>query len=59
MAIRNHHHEYYELIERVEREKEVMPALIEQAPLPDHVDTAWATELLLDIRKEQLRLFPI
>lgn len=59
MEIRNHHHEYDELIERVEREKEVMPALIEQAPLPDHVDTAWATELLLDIRKEQLRLFPI
>ena len=59
LAIRNHQFEYDELIEMVEREKSEMKEEIERSPLPDHVDAAWAGDLLLQLRVEQLKRFPL
>ena len=59
LAVRNHQFEYDELIEMVEREKSEMKEEIERSPLPDHVDAAWAGDLLLQLRVEQLKRFPL
>ena len=43
----------------VEREKSEMEVEIERSTLPDHVDAAWAGDLLLQLRVEQLKRFPL
>lgn len=59
LTIQNHRFEYDELIEMVEQEKSDLQVGIERSPLPDHVDAAWAGELLLSLRVEQLKRFPL
>ena len=43
----------------VEQEKSDMQVENERSPLPDHVDAAWAGDLLLQLRVEQLKRFPL
>ena len=56
MDVRNHKFEYDEIIARLEQEKERMNSLMEQSSIREHIDTEYVNSLMIEIRKQQLRL---
>ncbi len=56
MDVRNHKFEYDEIIDMLEQEKERMNSLMEQSTIREHVDTEFVNSLMIEIRKQQLRL---
>lgn len=53
--VRNHKFEYDEIIERLEEDKLRMNRLMEQSTIREKIDTDFVNELMIEIRKQQLR----
>lgn len=58
MDVRNHQFEYDEIIERLEEDKQRMNQLMEQSTIREKIDTNFVNNLMIDIRKQQLTIFP-
>ena len=56
LDIRNHKFEYEDIMEQLENERVLMDGAIEKCTLPEHCDKEKINELLIEIRKEQLKL---
>ena len=56
MDVRNHKFEYDEIIAMLEQEKERMNHLMEQSTIPERIDTDFVNLLMIEIRKQQLKL---
>lgn len=56
LGIKHGDHSYDELMELVAKKSEEMEEVIKVTSLPEHIDPVFVDDLLLDIRKKQLRL---
>lgn len=56
MKIRNHEFEYDEIINLIDSKKEEMDIAIANSTLPDSIDTDFVNDLLVNIRKQQLKI---
>ena len=56
MDVRNHKFEYDEIIAMLEQEKERMNHLMEQSTIPERIDPDFVNSLMIEIRKQQLKL---
>ena len=54
--VRNHKFEYDEIIERLEEDKRRMNQLMEQSTIREKIDTDFVNNLMIKIRKQQLKL---
>ena len=57
MDVRNHKFEYEEIIERLEEEKAHMNQLMEQSTIREKIDVDFVNQLMIDIRRKQMRIF--
>lgn len=56
LDVRNHKFEYEDLIDRLNKKKEEMEIAMKNSTIPDDIDTEFVNNLLIDIRKEQLKI---
>lgn len=56
LEIRNHGFEYDEIMEYIENKHKKFNELIQNSSLKDEIDTNFVNDLLIDIRKQQLKL---
>ena len=56
MDVRNHKFEYEELIDKLEQEKTEMEEIYQNSKLPEHIDPNVLNEILINIRKMQLKI---
>ena len=56
LDVRNHKFEYDEIIEMLEDEKQRMNQLMEKSDIPEKIDTDFVNSLMIDIRKNHLKM---
>ena len=56
MDVRNHKYEYEELLEKLEEDKKRMEILMKQSTIQDMIDIDFVNDLMIEIRKKQLKL---
>ena len=56
MDVRNHKYEYEEIIEKLEEDKQHMNRLMERSTIREKIDIDFVNELMIEIRKQQLKL---
>ena len=56
LDVRNHKYEYEEIISLLEEDKDKMNKLMEQSTIPDKIDTGVVNQMMVDIRKKQLKI---
>ena len=56
LDVKNHKYEYEDVIAMLDEKKKIMDEAIASSTLPDAVDVDFVNDLLINIRKEQLKL---